>query len=86
MRKTHSANKFLNSYFSLGYDHPGIIPAGSLYHVPEEVGHPVDQWTDTAHKLQVFGLGHPLLDEIENEAGRDKGQGEDDADRHHCIH
>lgn len=35
---------------------------GSLYHVPEEVGHPVHQWTDTTDKLQVFGLGNPLLD------------------------
>ena len=35
---------------------------GSLYHVPEEVGHPVHQWTDTTDKLQVFGLGYPLLD------------------------
>lgn len=72
--------------YCLGYYQEGIIPAGSLYHVPEEVGQPVDEWTDTADKLQVFGLGDPLLDEIENEAGRHKGHSEDDTDGHHCIH
>lgn len=34
----------------------------SLYHVPKKVSHPVDQRTDTTDKLQVFGLGDPLLD------------------------
>lgn len=58
----------------------------SVYHVPEEIGHPVDQRADATDELQVFGLSDPLLDEVEDEAGRDKGHGEDDADGHDCIH
>lgn len=56
------------------------------HHVPEEVGQPVHQWAHAADKLQVLGLGHSLLDEVEDEAGRDEGHGEDDTDRHHCVH
>ena len=55
-------------------------------HVPEEVGHPIDQRADPADKLQVLSLGDPLLDEVEDEAGRDEGHGKNDADGHHCIH
>jgi len=58
----------------------------STHHVPEEVGHPVDQRADPADKLQVLGLGGALLDEVEDEAGRDEGHGEDDADGHHGVH
>ena len=56
------------------------------HHVPEEVGHPVDQRADPADELQVLGLGGALLDEVEDEAGRDEGHGEDDADGHHRVH
>ncbi len=62
------------------------VITGSLYHVPEEVGHPIDQWTDTTDKLQVFGLGHPLLDQIEDKAGWNEGHGKDDTNGHNCIH
>ena len=34
----------------------------------------------------MFGLGGTLLDEVEDEAGRDEGHGEDDADGHHRVH
>lgn len=60
--------------------------AGASYHVPEEVGHPVDGRTDAADKLQVFGLGDPLLDQIQDKAGRNEGHGKDDANGHHRIH
>lgn len=57
-----------------------------MYHVPEEVGHPVDQRTDTTDKLKVFGLSDPLLDQIEDKTGRNKGHGKDHTDGHHRIH
>ena len=56
------------------------------YHVPEEVGHPVHDRADPTDKLQVFGLGRTLLDEVEDEAGRDEGHGEYDTDRHHGVY
>ncbi len=56
-----------------------------MYHVPGEVGQPVDGGVDAAHELQVFGFTDALLDEEEDEAGRDEGHGEDHADRHHHI-
>lgn len=59
---------------------------GSLYHVPQKVGHPVHQWTDATDKLQVFGLSDPLLDEIKDKAGWDEGHGENDTHGHHCVH
>lgn len=58
----------------------------STYHVPEEVGHPVDQGTDAADKLEVLGLSDPLLDQVEDKTGRDEGHGEDDADGHDRVH
>lgn len=58
----------------------------SQYHVPEEAGRPVNQRTDATDKLQVLGLRHPLLDQIEDEAGRNEGHRKDDADGHHCVH
>lgn len=59
---------------------------GLTYHVPEEVGHPVDQRADPTNKLQVLGLGHTLLYEVEDKAGRDEGHGENNTDRHHGIY
>lgn len=56
------------------------------YHVPEVVGQPVDQGADAADELQVLGLGGALPDEVEDEAGRDEGHGEDDTDGHGRIH
>ena len=56
------------------------------HHVPEEVGHPVNHRADPAHKLQVFGLGHSLLDEVEDEAGGDEGHGENNTDRNHSVY
>lgn len=50
-----------------------------MYHVPGEVGQPVDGRIHPAHKLQVFGLTDALLDEEEDKAGRDEGHGEDHA-------
>lgn len=55
------------------------------YHVPEEVSHPVNQWTDPTDKLQVLGFGHSLLNEVEDEAGGDEGHGKNNTDCHHCI-
>ena len=56
------------------------------YHVPEEVGDPVDSRVDAADKLQVFAVGHSLLDQEEHEAGRHEGHGKDHADRHNHVH
>lgn len=56
------------------------------HHVPEKVGKPVDQRTDSADKLQMFGLGDTFLNEVEDKAGWNEGHGKDDADGHHCIH
>lgn len=63
---------------------PGQL--GSTYHVPEVVGHPVDQRTDAADKLKVLSLSHPLLDQVEDKTGRDEGHGKDDANGHDRIH
>lgn len=60
--------------------------SGLTYHVPEEVGHPVDQGTDAADKLEVLGLSDPLLDQVEDKTGRDEGHGEDDTDGHDRVH
>lgn len=57
----------------------------STYHVPEEVGQPVDQRTDAADKLEVLGLSDPLLDQVEDKTGRDEGHGKDDANCHDGI-
>lgn len=56
-----------------------------MYHVPGEVGQPVDGRIHAAHKLQVFGFTDALLDEEEDEAGGDEGHGEDHTNRHHHI-
>lgn len=56
------------------------------YHVPEEVGYPVHWRADPADKLQMLGLGRTLLDEVEDEAGRDEGHGENNTDRHHGVY
>lgn len=58
---------------------------GRTYHVPEKVCHPVNQRADPTDKLEVLGGGHALLDEIEDEAGRDEGHGKDDANCHHGV-
>lgn len=55
------------------------------HHVPSKIGQPVDGRVDAADKLQMLGLAHPLLDEEEDEAGRDEGHGEDNTDGHHHI-
>lgn len=56
-----------------------------VYHVPGEVGQPVDGGIHPTDELQVFGFTNTLLDEEEDEAGRDEGHGEDHADRHHHV-
>ena len=56
------------------------------YHVPEEVGDPVDGRVDAADKLQVFAVGHPLLDQEQHKAGWHEGHGKDHTDRHDHIH
>lgn len=56
------------------------------HQVPEEVGHPVNTRTHSTDKLQVLGFGHSLLNEVEDEAGRDEGHGENDTDRYNGIH
>lgn len=56
------------------------------HHVPEKVGKPVDQRTDSANKLQMFGLGGTFLNEVEDKAGWNEGHGKDDANGHHRIH
>lgn len=56
-----------------------------LYHVPGEVGHPVDRRIHPADELQVFGFADALLDQEEDKTGRDEGHGEDHADGHHNI-
>lgn len=57
-----------------------------MYHVPEEVGHPVHQRADPTDELQVLCSGNTLLDEVEDEAGGDKGHGENNTDRHHGVY
>lgn len=47
------------------------------HHVPDEVGHPVEQWLDATDKLQMFGFTGSLLDQKKNKTGRHKGHGED---------
>lgn len=64
----------------------GFEYSWSQHHVPEEVGHPVNQRTDTADKLQMLCLCDPLLDQIEDKAGWNEGHCKDDADGHHCIY
>lgn len=49
----------------------------AAYHIPEEVGWPVDSGVDTTHKLQMFGARNPLLDQNHHKTGRNKGHGED---------
>lgn len=56
------------------------------YHVPDEVGHPVEQRLHTTDELHVFCLVDALLNEEDHEAGRDEGHGEDDTDGHQDIH
>ena len=56
------------------------------YHVPEEVGDPVDGRVDAADKLQVFAIGHSLLDQEQHKAGWHEGHGEDHTDRHNHVH
>ena len=55
------------------------------HHVPDEVGHPVEQWLHTADELHVFGFTDSLLDEEDHEAGRDEGHGEDHTDGHQHV-
>lgn len=57
----------------------------ATYRIPGEIGQPVHGRVDAADELQVLSFAHSLLDEEEDEAGGDKGHGEDDADGHHHI-
>lgn len=56
------------------------------HHVPEEVGEPVNKRTDTTDELQMFGLRHALLDEVEDKTCWDEGHGKDHANGHNGIH
>lgn len=47
----------------------------TAYHVPEEVGWPINSGVDTTHKLQVFGAWDPLLNQNHHKTGRNKGHG-----------
>lgn len=62
------------------------MPGAAAYHVPEEAGQPVGGGAHSADKLEVLGLAHPLLDQIEDKAGRDEGHGENHADGHRSVH
>lgn len=55
------------------------------HHVPGKIGQPVDSWVYSTDKLQMLGFVHPLLDQEEDEAGRDEGHGKDNADGHHNV-
>ncbi len=51
------------------------------HHIPAEVGEPVGGGIDAGHELEMLGVGDALVDEEENEAGRDEAEREDDGDR-----
>jgi len=55
------------------------------HQVPRKVGHPVNELIDATNKLQVLCFGHFLFDEEKNEAGRNEGECEDDADWNDCV-
>ena len=54
--------------------------------VPEKVAKPVESGGQAPQALQVFGSGDTLVNEDKDEAGRDKGHGEDHADGDKHVH
>jgi len=55
------------------------------HQVPRKIRHPVNELIDATNKLQVLCLGHFLFDEEKNEARRNEGECEDDADWRHQV-
>ena len=58
----------------------GTLIYACTHEIPGEVGEPVDDSINATHKLQVLGLDGALVDQEQNEAGRDEGHGHDDED------
>lgn len=58
----------------------------NTHHVPGEVGQPVEDWFDSADKLQMFGFTDSLLNQEENKTGRHKGHGENYTDGNQNVH
>ena len=56
------------------------------YHIPEEIGDPVDSRVNAADKLQMLAVGNSLLDQKQHKAGWHKRHGEDDTDGHQHVH
>ena len=50
------------------------------YHVPEVVGHPVDDAVHAGNELQVLGLDRALVDEEDDERRRNERHGDDHED------
>lgn len=78
---------------SQGRFHPIHSPADlwnsvdqGSYHIPHEIGEPVDDRLHSTDELQVLCFADPLLDQEHNKAGRDEGHREDDTDGHEDIH
>jgi hypothetical protein len=49
------------------------------HHVPEKVCYPVDVWSNTADEVKMFSFGCSFIDQEHHETGRNKRQGEHDA-------
>ena len=60
--------------------------SGQTDHVPGVVCQPVQDRFHSTDELQVLGLRHPLLNEVEDEACWNEGHGEDHTDGHQHIH
>ena len=56
------------------------ISFGCFYHVPDEVGDPVDKGSHPTDVLQVLGFGGPFNDQEDHKASWHKGHGHDDED------
>ena len=58
----------------------------ATHDIPGERGEPVGDGLHSAHELEVLRAGHALLYEEDDEADRDEGHREDDADGDEHIH
>ena len=56
------------------------------YQVPDIRRQPVDVWADTADQVQMLGFAVSLVDQIDNETGGNKGEGEHHTDSHQHVY